>query len=67
MTKPTPSTIIFETEIAGFPIMLLQNPDRTFCTRYGKEFHTSLDYSEAAKQLGLSIMHGLACEGKIED
>ena len=65
--RPKASTIIFETTVAGYTIMLLQNPDRTFSTRYGKEFKTNLSYAEAATELGYILMHGFTCEGKIED
>ena len=65
--RPKASTIIFETTVAGYTVMLLQNTDRTFSTRYGKEFKTNLSYEEAAKELGYCIFHALACESKIED
>ena len=65
--KPKASTIIFETTVAGYTVMLFQNPDRTFATRYGKEFTTNLSYTEAATSLGSILMHGFTCEGKIED
>ena len=52
--RPKASTIIFETTVAGYTVMLLQNPDRTFSTRYGKEFKTNLSYAEAATELGVS-------------
>lgn len=61
-----PSKLLFETEISGFGVKLFQQVDRTFSTRYGQEWHHHLSYSEAATQLGLAIMHGLTCEGKIK-
>ena len=56
---------VFETEIAGYQITLMQNSKGEFVVQYGYQQYTTKDYSEAAKELGQCIMHALACEGKI--
>lgn len=60
-------TIVFETEIAGFKIRLWKFRPDSFGVEYGAQLNISLDYGQAAKELGECIMHALACEGKVAD
>lgn len=57
--------IIFETEIAGYKITLMQYARGNFLVQYGTQQYVTSYYSEAAKELGECIMHALTCEGKI--
>jgi len=58
--------------IAGFPISLEQVPPRpnsargpSYTVRYGQQVRTGLDYYDAARELGLCVMHALAADGSI--
>lgn len=58
--------------IAGFPITLDQVPPRpnsargpSYTVTYGQQTRTGLDYYDAARELGLCIMHALALDGSI--
>jgi hypothetical protein len=53
--------------LAGFPIKLAQTGKDRFVVTYGKQVHLQGDYHKAAADIGFSIMHALACEGKIDD
>lgn len=61
------TTSCYKTEVAGFNIELLQNGPDDFCVLYGSQVTHSQPYSEAAKELGLAMMHALACEGKLDN
>ena len=52
--------------IAGFDITLKQQSNGKFRVTYGKQETGCDDYETAAKELGLCIMHALACEGMIK-
>jgi hypothetical protein len=60
--------VVFETEIAGFPVKL--HHDRAvrapYAVTYGQQYNCSLDYPQAALELGRCIMHALQCEGKLD-
>lgn len=56
--------LVYETEIAGFPIRLYKGKN-DFAVQYGKQFNCTLTYSEAADELGRSVMHALACDGEL--
>jgi hypothetical protein len=64
-TKESIMQTCFQTTIAGFEISLLQTGPDTFDVIYGKQRIGNLDYVSAAKELGLTIMHASACEGKL--
>lgn len=61
----------FETTIAGLPIRLEQSEARSlnnpFRVTYGEQVSSLLPYGEAAKELGESIMHAVAIEGKLDN
>jgi hypothetical protein len=50
----------------AFPISVIQTGKDSFTVQYGKQVKRGLSYAEAAKELGQSIFHALACDGKIE-
>lgn len=56
----------FEITLAGYPIRLEQM-NSGFMVTYGAQVAPFLEYGEAAKELGCSIMHALACEGKLDN
>ena len=56
----------FETEIAGFKIILSQIKYDSFVVTYGSQVERALPYDKAASKLGEAIMHALHCEGKIK-
>lgn len=62
-----PDSIVFETDSVGYPIIVRQAANRTFSVQYGKQLSSGLSYTEAAKELGFCIFHGLACESKLKD
>jgi hypothetical protein len=49
-----------------FGISLYQKGHKNFTVKYGKEVKPNLSYTEAATQFGLSLMHALNCEGKLD-
>ncbi len=61
----------FEITSAGFPIRLEQSEAKSsgnlFRVTYGQEVTEQLSYDEAARELGLAIMHAAACEGKLDN
>lgn len=59
-------TTIFKTEIAGYEITLQQNSKGEFIVGYGYQQYKTDSYKQAAKEIGVCILHALACEGKIE-
>ena len=55
----------FETEIAGFTIMLEQAANGKFWVTYGAQESGHDYYDDAARALGAVIMHAAACEGNL--
>lgn len=56
----------FELPNGNFQISLEQRGrNGRFRVTYGSEVHDKLTYEEAARELGLSIMHSLAIDGKL--
>jgi hypothetical protein len=51
----------------AFPIRLEQEGRDDFRVVYGKQVDQHLSYGRAASQLGLDIMHALACDGKLDN
>lgn len=49
-----------------FGISLHQKSKKNFTVTYGKEVKSNLSYTEAAQQFGLSLMHALNCDGKLD-
>lgn len=63
-------TIAYETTLAGFPIRLEEHGNRRaerFTVTYGLQVRHSLTYEAAALELGASIMHALAVEGRLSN
>ena len=58
--------LCFETTIC-WRIALEQTGRNRFIVTYGAETHTGLSYEEASAKLGSSIMHALACEGRLDN
>ena len=58
---------VFKIEITGYNIVLSQTEPDNFSVQYGAEIESNLDYSQAAKSIGLCIMHSLSCDGKINN
>jgi hypothetical protein len=56
----------YEVHIGGIAITLAQMSEGTFSVRYGIQFESGLNYSEAASKFGQCVMHALACEGVID-
>lgn len=50
-------------------IKVEQHEDRNklFRVTYGKQVMPNLTYHEAATELGFSLFHALACEGKLDN
>jgi hypothetical protein len=59
-------TCIELTDLA-FPIKLEQTSKNRFRVTYGEQVISGLSYSQACTELGASIMHALACDGKIKN
>jgi hypothetical protein len=57
--------VVFETTIE-FPIKVEQYSNGSFKVTYGDQVDDDLNYVDAAKELGLSIFHGLASQGKLD-
>jgi len=53
--------------LGGIPVILEQYQDSTFRVTYGKQIEDNLPYGDAAYEFGLSVLHALACEGKISE
>lgn len=56
-------TTIFKTEIAGYEITLQTDSKGEYIIGYGYQQYKTTSYSQAAKEIGLCIMHTLECEG----
>lgn len=59
--------VIDKREDLDFPVTLLQTSRGRYTVVYGKEIRTGLDYDTAAVAYGHSVMHALACAGKLEE
>ena len=53
--------------IIDSPITLQQAGRDNFRVTYGQQVRSGLTYSEAAGELGASVMHALACVGKLDN
>jgi hypothetical protein len=49
-------------ELPNLDITLMQHGFDRFSVTYGKQFHTDLDYGQAATELGACIMHAISVE-----
>lgn len=58
---------IYQCNMPGHSITLQQRGLDEFFVQYGKEVTYCPSYAMAAEQLGLCIMHALACDGFIND
>lgn len=58
--------LCFETEIAGYKIVLYQTR-KTFTVIYGYHKVEDMEYGQACQELGQCIFHALACEGKLDN
>ncbi len=63
MKKPK---LVWLNEDLPFNVALYQYGHKDFRVEYGQEVHDHISYAEAARQLGLSIMHALTCEGRLK-
>ena len=48
-------------------IQVIQHAPNSFTVKYGKQVDSRVDYRTAARHLGESIMHSLACQGLIRE
>lgn len=51
----------------AFDVSLYQHGLDKFSVVYGKQIKENLSYSDAALELGASIMHALACDDKLDN
>lgn len=54
-------------KVAGFDLKLEQYADGRFKVTYGAQAWRGLTYGAAARQYGECLMHGLACEGNLNN
>lgn len=54
-------TVVYS-QNADIPVELKCYSDETFVVRYGKQASERLSYEEAGKELGLCLLHSLACK-----
>ena len=61
--------LVWHTRIADMPISLHQRSRRrdTFTVVYWKQVKTDLNYGEACAELGMAMLHALACDGKLDN
>lgn len=52
---------------AGCVVELHQQGVDRFTVTYGRQVKSDLTYDEAATEYGAAIMHGLACEGRLDN
>lgn len=57
---------IAEGSVGGYPILLEQRSNGLYRVTYGKQVTDNLTYEKACMELGVSIMHSLACEGRMK-
>lgn len=55
----------FTVTVAGYPVSLFQTSRKSFRVEYGADVKPGLTYEKAAREMGLSIMHGLCIMDKI--
>lgn len=60
------SHVVYSRE-GAFIVCLRQNKSGTFSVQYGEQFTNDLSQIEAAKALGLALMHCFECESLIHD
>jgi hypothetical protein len=63
--KPNPRPIWSCGNIA-FPLELSRTGRGRYTVQYGKQEKRNLDYLQAASELGVCLMHALACDGKVD-
>lgn len=53
----------------AFPVVLEQHETnaKSFRVTYGKQIFDYLSYEQAARRMGESIMHALACDGHLDN
>jgi hypothetical protein len=66
-TTPMKTQVCFEELSTGYPVRLLQTGIDRFTVEYGKQIKRGLNYGDAAKELGLCLMHLCACEGRLDN
>lgn len=49
-----------------FGVSLYQKGHKKFTVVYGQEVKTDLSYGDAAREFGLSLLHALNCDGKLD-
>lgn len=54
-------------ESLGCPIVLSQRAPDDFTVVYGLQVRDGLTYDDACAELGMAIMHALACNGKVDN
>ncbi len=59
-------TVNFEGSGHQYAVSIKQTSKKRYTVTYGLQVRTGLSYSEAAKELGLCLMHSMACESLIE-
>lgn len=60
--------LIYEfTEGLDCPVSICHCPNDTYVVMYGAEKYDCYDYSHAAKQLGVCLMHSLQCAGEFPE
>jgi len=50
----------------GYPVALKQQ-GKSFIVEYGEHVRRGMSYEEAPKDLGICIMHSLACVGNLDN
>jgi len=60
-------TLCWKYDDLAFPIELWQTGKSLFQVIYGQQVSNHLDYGDASAELGESIMHALACDGKLDN
>lgn len=63
----TKNKLCYHTVIAGLTIELRQWGKDAFTVQYGKAVTGKISYQQACLDLGASIIHALACEGKLDN
>ena len=59
---------VWRIKLSGFAIVLEQVGRDKFRVTYGEQVSaTAMDYHGAARQIGYSIMHALAADGKLNN
>lgn len=58
--------VIYEVEIAGCKIQIIENGHNHFDVVYGQQVKRRLTYMSAAHEFGECLMHALCCAGKLD-